>query len=316
MKEEKGNNMFQDELKISTEDLESLTGFFNDLDFDLDSLDEQVGLKAIFAAMMLPEDEFALVHEYILNELEKSLNSMDDKLLMLQAMNASGIKVEDLEDLLQEIVDTVSEEMKGHFSPQKIDFLVRFMSTIMNALMDAEGIAKRIITVPIELAHEDAKLPAYAKPGDAGLDVYAIEDIEIKPGETKIIPTGIKIALPLGYEVQVRPRSGLSVKTPLRIANSPGTIDANYRGEIGVIVHNTEPKIKDLEYEREFNDRGLPKGIKLKSIEFGAGYTITKGMRFAQIVLNEVPSIAFLEVSNVGEIGESRESGFGGTGLY
>lgn len=313
-KKETPQNIFNhSDLKITAEDLNNLSAIFDTL--DLDSLDETIGLKAIFAALMLPEDEFAIMSEILLNELEKGLNSMDDKLLMLQSMNAAGVKLEDLTLVLEESFETITKEMKQGFSAQKIDFMKRFMALIINSLNSAEGIASRIIPVAIELVHKEAQRPIYAKAGDAGLDLYAVEDIEIGPGETKLIPTGIKIALPLGYEVQVRPRSGLSLKTPLRVANSPGTIDANYRGEIGVIIQNTEPSIKDIEYEYEIVD-DKPIGIKVKSIAHGGSYTITKGMRFAQIVLNEVPSIAFYEVDSVGEIGEDRASGFGETGLF
>lgn len=95
------------------------------------------------------------------------------------------------------------------------------------------------IEVFVEICREDAILPSYAKPGDAGMDVCAAENIDIGPGETVIIPTGIKLAIPEGYEIQVRPRSGISFKTPLRISNSPGTIDSGYRDELGIIMTNT-----------------------------------------------------------------------------
>ena len=95
------------------------------------------------------------------------------------------------------------------------------------------------VEVALEICDPRAKVPAYATPGDAGMDIAAIEDIKIKPGQTVIVRTGLKVAIPEGYEIQVRPRSGLSYKTPLRIVNSPGTIDAGYRDEIGVIMQNT-----------------------------------------------------------------------------
>lgn len=81
------------------------------------------------------------------------------------------------------------------------------------------GIAKKFVRIPIEYCHPEAKMPAYANPTDAGMDVYALEDITIAPGETKIIPTGIKVAIPAGYEIQVRGKSGRCVKTKLRVAN-------------------------------------------------------------------------------------------------
>ena len=95
---------------------------------------------------------------------------------------------------------------------------------IIKGLNEAEGVARRIIPVPIEKCHEDAKIPVYVHKGDAGMDIYAVEDITLAPGETKIIPTGLKVAIPRGYEIQVRPKSGRALKTKMRVANTPGTI--------------------------------------------------------------------------------------------
>jgi dUTP pyrophosphatase len=91
--------------------------------------------------------------------------------------------------------------------------------------------------VKVKLTHPAAKLPKYAKCGDAGADVYSVEDATIAPGETKIVDLGIQIELPYGYECQVRSRSGNAVKG-LVVANSPGTIDAGYRGPCKAILHN------------------------------------------------------------------------------
>jgi dUTP pyrophosphatase len=86
--------------------------------------------------------------------------------------------------------------------------------------------------------NEAAIIPHYAHPGDAGLDLFAIEEQEILPGETQLIKTGIAIALPPNTEAQIRPRSGLALKHSITVLNSPGTIDTEYRGEIGVILIN------------------------------------------------------------------------------
>ncbi|MEM8722476.1 MAG: dUTP diphosphatase [Cyanobacteria bacterium P01_G01_bin.39] len=86
--------------------------------------------------------------------------------------------------------------------------------------------------------HPAAIIPQYAHPQDAGLDLFAIEETEIPPGETQLIKTGIAIALPPNTEAQIRPRSGLALKYSVTVLNSPGTIDAGYRGEIGVILIN------------------------------------------------------------------------------
>lgn len=90
----------------------------------------------------------------------------------------------------------------------------------------------------IQQLHKSAIIPHYAHPGDAGLDLFAIEHQEILPGETQLIKTGIAIALPAGYEAQIRPRSGLALKHSITVLNSPGTIDSGYRGEIGIILIN------------------------------------------------------------------------------
>lgn len=84
----------------------------------------------------------------------------------------------------------------------------------------------------------DAVLPEYAHPGDAGLDLSAAEETLIKPGETKLVKTGIAVQIPAGTEAQVRPRSGLALKHSITVLNSPGTIDEGYRGEVGVILIN------------------------------------------------------------------------------
>ncbi|MGL4883397.1 MAG: dUTP diphosphatase [Waterburya sp.] len=85
-------------------------------------------------------------------------------------------------------------------------------------------------------------MPSYSHPGDAGLDLFAVEAQTILPGETKLINTGIAIALPFGTEAQIRPRSGLALKHSITVLNSPGTIDAGYRGEIGIILINLGKK--------------------------------------------------------------------------
>ncbi|KHD86961.1 dUTP diphosphatase [Heyndrickxia ginsengihumi] len=90
----------------------------------------------------------------------------------------------------------------------------------------------------VRLIHEDAKLPYQANEGDAGLDLFSIEEKIIKAGEAELIRTGIQIELPKGTEAQVRPRSGLALKHAITVLNSPGTIDEGYRGEIKVILIN------------------------------------------------------------------------------
>jgi len=168
-------------------------------------------------------------------------------------------------------------------------------------------------TVDIVLTHEDAKIPQYAQPGDAGCDVYAVpapklqnapfapfvdeklkpvkrEDISegsylIKPGGTVMIDLGFKIAVPDGWEMQVRSRSGMS-KNGLVVANSPGTIDSGYRGPCMVLLHNNTRQWR----------------------------AIAPGTRVAQFVLKRAPRAKFFQVANLNET-ERGEGGFGSTGV-
>jgi dUTP pyrophosphatase len=241
-------------------------------------------------------------------EIEKSFNDVNGQLTLIKAMNLSGMKAEDLEDEYAQLCDAIEQAIGGNtISQQKGDFLKRFFGLAYNSALETEGIAKRKILIPIEYCRDAAKMPTYAHLSDAGLDIYATEDITIKPGETTLIPTGLKVAIPLGYELQVRPKSGRCLKTKLRIANAPGTIDSGYRDEIGVIVDNIEPFIKSA----DIDENG-----RLYNIEFGSSYTIGKGEKFAQLVLAEVPKAIFYQVEHVSDIAnDGRNGGFGSTGV-
>jgi dUTP pyrophosphatase len=161
------------------------------------------------------------------------------------------------------------------------------------------------IEVFVEVCREDVKIPEYTNLGDAGMDVCSAVDISINPGETVIIPTGLKFAIPQGYEIQVRPRSGISFKNPLRVPNSPGTIDAGYRDEVGIIISNISEEEFRNEGPFEIGEKGNKKGI----------YIIKKGDRIAQLVLQKVPMIKFIKSEDVSKIGQNRGGGFGSSGI-
>ena len=129
-------------------------------------------------------------------------------------------------------------------------------------------------------------LPFYATKGSAGMDVYSNEELELEPLSTTIVKTGLFVKIPEGYEIQVRPRSGLSAKSKLRIANSPGTIDSDYLGEIGIIIDNISDTYHHL---------------------------IKKGERIAQLVLKKVENIEWEEAEELSET-ERNTGGFGSTG--
>ena len=264
------------------------------------------GFEEIAVLLTMPEEQFALIAPVFLNEMEKSFNNVNDQLAMVQAMNVAGVKAEDAEKEFLAICEQIDVQMADTLSAQKRTFVKELLAITYNAVSEAEGIAKRHVLIPIEYCHPDAKMPTYAHLTDAGMDIYLTEDVTIHPGETKLIPTGLKVALPLGYELQVRPKSGRSLKSKLRISNTPGTIDAGYRDEIGIIVDNIDQVIKGGE---------LDEAGRLTGILWGSDITLGKGEKIAQLVLSEVPKAVFYEVESVSTIeNDGRKGGFGSTG--
>lgn len=272
-----------------------------------DSNPELGGFDELGAMLSLPEEQFAILAPIFLAELDRGMRNVNDQMILVQSMNMMGMNAENVREQYEAIYKEIDEQMGGILSHQKRDFLKQMLGMTYNALAEAEGVAKKNILIPIEFCNENAKMPAYAHLTDSGMDVFALEDITIAPGETKLVPTGIKVAIPAGYELQVRPKSGRCLKTKLRVANTPGTIDAGYRDEIGVIIDNIEPFIKSAE---------LDKDGRLYNVEFGSSHTIGKGEKFAQLVLCEVPKAIFYQVEHVSDItNDGRNGGFGSTGV-
>ena len=144
------------------------------------------------------------------------------------------------------------------------------------------------VNVLITRLDPDLPLPRYAKPGDAGADIVSRIDVMLAPGERALVPTGIAIALPVGYVAHVHPRSGLAIKHGVTMVNSPGTVDAAYRGELQIILIN--------------HDRH-------EAISF------KRGDRIAQLVIQRVEQAEFIEVSELPGSGRG-EGGFGSTGVH
>ena len=194
-------------------------------------------------------------------------------------------------------------------SLQDLELIKRRLSSIEKRLGFSSS--EDDIQIPIELVNEDTQLVAYAHFNDSGFDLRADRDYYISPGQTVMIKTGIKVAIPEGYELQIRARSGISLKTDLRLANGIGTIDSGYRGEIGVLLHNTyrfnniEARVVDIQGNKIEN---APKGYPKLT------YYIKKGDRIAQGVLAKVYRANFLQVKDVLSIGIDRKGGFGSSG--
>ncbi|PFW41330.1 deoxyuridine 5'-triphosphate nucleotidohydrolase [Bacillus thuringiensis] len=156
----------------------------------------------------------------------------------------------------------------------------------------------------------DVELPRYAKPGDSGFDLVAAEDTIIWPGETKVVPTGLCFEIPPGYEMQIRPRSGMSRKTKLRVVL--GTIDSGYRGEVGVIVDNANVLCKDTLHGTLITvDGGFS---NTPGLNYHGTYIIRKGDRIAQGVIAPVVTAHFVEVDELSE-SDRGTGGFGSTGV-
>jgi dUTP pyrophosphatase len=131
-----------------------------------------------------------------------------------------------------------------------------------------------------------ASIPQYEHPNDSGLDLISLKDLDILPGESKLVPTGIAIELPQGTEAQIRPRSGLALKHQVTVLNTPGTIDEGYRGEIGVILINHGKTT----------------------------FKVTKGMRIAQMVIAPVIRVEVEEAQQLSDTSRG-SGGFGSTGF-
>ena len=268
---------------------------------------DAIGFDEVGTLLAMPEEHFSIIAPVFLAELAKGVDKINDKMILVQSMNMLGMTVEQVREQYELLSEEIDTQMSGLISRQKRDFLKQMLAITYNAMAEAEGVAKKNILIPLEYCHTDAKIPAYAHLTDSGMDIFALDDITIAPGETKLVPTGLKVAIPAGYELQVRPKSGRCLKTKLRIANTPGTIDAGYRDEIGVIIDNIEPYIKSAEMDADG---------RLYNVEFGSSYTIGKGEKFAQLVLCEVPKAIFYQVESVSEIeNDGRAGGFGSSGL-
>ena len=139
----------------------------------------------------------------------------------------------------------------------------------------------------IKRLSKNIKLPKYETEGSSGMDLSANlnSNIKIYPGETSIIPTGISVSIPKNFEIQIRPRSGLAAKNQISVLNTPGTIDADYRGEIKVILINLSKK----------------------------AFVVEKGARIAQMVLSPIEKAKIKEVENLEKTGRG-SGGFGSTG--
>jgi dUTP pyrophosphatase len=195
------------------------------------------------------------------------------------------------EDVLKQIQDEI-EMLRKEFGIEDTESQEDLNNTFgidFESLQDQLDIISKTKNIQIELLTEDAVFPEYAYPTDSGFDLYSTEEITLEPFGRALIPTGLKLSFDIGYEIQVRPKSGLALKQGLTVLNTPGTVDSGYDGEIMVIVFNTNPK----------------------------PFTVAKGMKIAQAVLCPVINGKYVNLQLVDKI-ENKDrgaNGFGSTGI-
>ena len=195
---------------------------------------------------------------------------------------------------------TTYEEILKQFEKIKLEAGIEPDDDYQKELEDILGIgfddleeeiyrSARTKTIEVELVHDDAVFPKYAYESDSGFDLHSTQDLTIGPFGRILVPTGIKVSFEEGYEIQVRPKSGLAIKQGLTVLNTPGTVDQGYTGEIQVIVFNTN------------------------------NYTvmIPKGMKVGQAVLCPVINGKYVRFEKVDTLGEKDrgDNGFGSTGI-
>lgn len=242
------------------------------------------GLKNFFMLLDAKDEEFDTIYPLIESEIdsifegEEYQNEIKNKMKLMPKFEIEQ-EIENVNTILKEI------DSDDSLSDNKKKLLHKMFESSLKTVTTISDSGRAAIPVKVFRLNSNAKLPEYAHPTDAGADIFASEETTINSGETKLIKTGLAIAVPAGYEVQIRPRSGLSLKTGLRIANSVGTIDSSYRGEVCVIITNTgsEP------------------------------YTIKVNDKIAQMLIAPTPMISWREVYLESELG-STERGTGGFG--
>lgn len=188
---------------------------------------------------------------------------------------------------LYQVMTEIKEKYPGSQIKAELVDMVYSLIESFYAVIALRITSRDKVTIGIEIVHPDAKIPTYAHEGDQGADIYAVEDTIIEPHTFgNMIPTGLKMMIPQGWAVAIRPRSGMSRTTPLRISNSPATIDQQYRGEVKILFDN-------------FSD----KPVEIKT-----------GDRIAQFIIEKNYRGDYIQVETVEPDTDRGEGGFGSSG--
>lgn len=252
---------------------------------DMPNMDKET-IAQFLQLLELPDDQFDQVYPMFKEHIHKIYEGEEfQKNLLNQMALIPTDSVEEEKKVIEEFLKEIYED--DTLSDSKKELVSLMFNSTLEVFERLLISGRQSVTVKITKLNPDAIIPTYAHPTDAGADVCAVEEVKIEPNETVAVKTGIAIAIPAGYEIQVRPRSGLSLRTGLRVANAPGTIDADYRGEVCIIITNLGQ---------------LP-------------YLIDKGMKIAQLVIAPTPMIHWDEVESVEALGTTSRGnkGFGST---
>ena len=242
-------------------------------------------IKQIFNTIQeLPDESVELILPQIESEFKKLVGEEDLVNKTKTEFLEQGYTIADIQSI-KESYDNIANDYFKIVSPTSPKG--RYISSLINVYKDIldkiikEGFS-RVVNVKVVKDDENAILPTYAHFGDAGADLYANEEVDIQPNEVKIISTGLRVEIPDGYEMQIRPRSGMTTKTP--IIGQLGTVDSGYRGPLGVML---------------YNHGDIP-------------YRVQKGDRIAQAVISPTYHGNFLITESLSNT-ERGEGGFGST---
>lgn len=246
----------------------------------------------------MTDEQISMQGELLINNFISSLQTPETEEIMenlIKEIDLNGITPQETIAELQQgqyIIFKMIEELKERYpdSPIKQGYCDMLMSGIETYFLNfIQRLSNRdSVNIGVELIHNNAKVPAYMHEGDQGADIYAVEEIIIKPHTYgNVIPTGLKVLIPHDWCLSIRPRSGLSKNSTLRISNSPATIDQQYRGEIKILFDN----IGD------------------------SPVTIKAGERIAQMILERNYQAKYHKVDSVEPDTERGEDGFGSSGL-
>lgn len=268
--------------------------------------DEVNGIELFSTLLAMPDKDFDVLKPVFLDSIIDTYNTPQVQMQLVQALAQSGISINDILNNMDEVIDSLTPELT-ELSETKIDMIKQMLSAAVNAISTSTINPAHIVEIPVELCRENAKLPTYATNGSGAMDIYSPEEYNIECGQTVIIPIGIKVSIPHGYALLIQPRSGMSARMKIRIPNSPGLIDEDYHEEIGVIVENTDIRVKNVDIDPSDHAQLIK--------EYGSPITIGKGERFAQMRLVEVPRVKWREVNSLGTQIEDHGKGFGSTGV-